>query len=251
MRTYLIHDNHGRPFRVDINRGKQTNYVCIYNNETDAVIGEYTPEEIFIGQSPLNAMTEFSGGHGSDFDGNSILLRVSGLRYIYIGCEIYEFNARAPITKYVSPVGNNDVPYPHAQDISGNIYLMLENVVMTMYKMIQNEYNDVYDYWYRARLMTSNEHSKNARKPIYGRCGISFTTVHSWTLGNEKYSLSYVANPAHEYDRLVTIFGPMAISRDGETKSMSKQDYIDIIGEFGTKMGFAAMDSVTIHERIW
>ena len=59
--------------------------------------------------------------------GNSLLVSLGNLKYMYIGSEIYTFTADEEITEYYSPVGNSSVPYPYA--ISKNyIYLMLENV---------------------------------------------------------------------------------------------------------------------------
>ena len=42
--------------------------------------------EVFIGKSPVNAMTTFSGGHGPRFDGNSILLKREK-DYVFVGDE--------------------------------------------------------------------------------------------------------------------------------------------------------------------
>ena len=51
----------------------------------------------------------------STFTGNSILLELKGkTRYVFIGHNVYEFTALEPITKFVSPVGGSDVPYPIA-----------------------------------------------------------------------------------------------------------------------------------------
>ena len=42
--------------------------------------------EVFIGKSPVNAMTTFSGGHGPRFDGNSVLLKREN-DYVFVGDE--------------------------------------------------------------------------------------------------------------------------------------------------------------------
>lgn len=82
------------------------------------LIKEYEFLEIFIGSSPLNEMTKFSGGHGAKWDGNSILLRIGPddeFKYVHIGMDVYEFTTDEKIIKYVSSVGNNCVPYPYAE----------------------------------------------------------------------------------------------------------------------------------------
>lgn len=128
---YQTLDNYGTGFLVFIDELEQNvhiygrthdvipyDYQCdefaIFNN----LIGTYNPISIFIGKSSLNDMTNFSGGHGDKYDGNSILLRIGDkteFRYLFIGSDIYEFTTDEIITKYVSSVGNNQVPYPYAE----------------------------------------------------------------------------------------------------------------------------------------
>jgi hypothetical protein len=47
--------------------------------------------------------------------GNSILLQTATNRYVFIGDCVYEFSLQEgdSVVTYVSPVGNNDVPYPY------------------------------------------------------------------------------------------------------------------------------------------
>jgi len=126
-KQYLTHDNGGRPFLVTID-GK---HVCIYRvpkakanmlddfpakEDYSEMVKEYKGvTKIFIGKSSAKSkMAKFSGGHGSKFDGNTILIEISPKRYCHIGCDVFEFSTKDSIQKYDSPVGNNDVPYPLA-----------------------------------------------------------------------------------------------------------------------------------------
>lgn len=108
----------------------KNNHVLVYGMTMDVIlksskldekeyfidlVKEYEPLEIFIGKSPLNKMTDFSGGHGDKWNGNSILLRIGPQKYTYIGESIYEFKTDEPILKYTSSVGNNCIPYPYAE----------------------------------------------------------------------------------------------------------------------------------------
>jgi hypothetical protein len=79
------------------------------------LIGRWEAEEVFVGTSERNTMTEFSGGHGPSWNGNSFLLRVGRLSYVHIGISICSFTTDEPITSYVSSVGNNAVTYPYAE----------------------------------------------------------------------------------------------------------------------------------------
>ena len=79
--------------------------------------------EILIGNSPTIPMTEYSGAYGRQWYGNSILLNIKGKIYVYIGEDIFSFTAFDDIKKFVSPVGNNGVPYPYAIDIDDRYYI--------------------------------------------------------------------------------------------------------------------------------
>lgn len=132
---YFIHSNGGRPLIVYI-KGKcadiyalptKPNQPYILNsvwqsnmvdNKWQYVIHVKSFRNVvkaWIGQSPKTPMTEFSGGYGPKFLGNSILLTLPKNNNIYIGGELVsKFKTQTPITEYWSPVGNNDVPYPVA-----------------------------------------------------------------------------------------------------------------------------------------
>lgn len=130
-KCYPTLDNYSTGFLVFIN--EFANKVHIYGRTSDVIqntddmddikifnnlIGEYEPIEIFIGKSKSNDMTNFSGGHGKKWNGNSILLRIGNLnefRYLHIGICVFEFLTSEIIKTYVSSVGNNCVPYPYAE----------------------------------------------------------------------------------------------------------------------------------------
>ena len=67
-------------------------------------------ERVFIGQCPKL---------GASFDGNSMLLHLEGMKYVFVGVLVFSFTSTSRITKYASLVGNNDVPYPWAIDEQG------------------------------------------------------------------------------------------------------------------------------------
>jgi hypothetical protein len=139
---YEIHDNGGRPFNVVIHDKD----VFIFNNKTGKLLHEYkSVKQIFIGIAPLNEMTEFSGGHGPEFDGNSILLNILGNVYVHIGCQIIMFITNSPVVSFVSPVGNNDVPYPFAICENKETILLIEDVCLTKCTNFEDPYREYYD----------------------------------------------------------------------------------------------------------
>lgn len=248
--TYLIHDNRSRPFKVIITDKR----VDIYNSDnTDKKsIQSIECESIFIGKSPLNKMTKFSGGFGNEFDGNSILLHIDNLNYIYIGCEIYLFKAFSKIVEYVSPVGNNDVPYPYAIDDCKNIYLLLEHVVLAnnikLNILREKEPElDVYNYFYNARLLTDDMGIFPPKKSEQ-----IYRNINKFILGDEIYTLTYTPQPNEEYDRLISEFGKMyIIDTLSHRIEYTKEMYIELMNSFGESKSFKPIDSLIImNERL-
>lgn len=115
-------------------------------------------EQIFIGISPRNATTEYSGGYGPEFDGNTILLCLGGMEYVYIGDrQISKFTAKNKIIDYISPVGNNSVPYPYATDEQGLVYLLIEDVIL----LKSENSSEPYDEYYEKFSIAGADHPKD------------------------------------------------------------------------------------------
>ena len=110
MQSYQVHDNGGRPFTVKIQNNQ--NIVDVFRTDNNQLVCHFNPIKIFIGKSPLIPMTQYSGGYGAEFDGNTILLQITEYKYVFIGWKIFSFETDSEIVEYASPVGNNDVPYP-------------------------------------------------------------------------------------------------------------------------------------------
>jgi hypothetical protein len=129
MPKYLIHDNGGRPFMVDVNTIKKS--VDVYKprklteaEETEIDNARRNPDrkydkfqyhtvhilhiprykKIFIGEDPAWKAAL----------GNSILVCVRDHEYISIGMSIYRFVTEDEIISYFSPVLGSDVPCPYA-----------------------------------------------------------------------------------------------------------------------------------------
>ena len=147
-KVYFTHDNGGRPFMVVVNG----NNVNIYTYPKDIDLNhklemrDYTVyvksynnvKQIFIGKSiPGDDM------HASAFKsflypskaakaglGNSILLNLSGNKYVFIGESVYEFDTPDHIKEFYSMIGNNDVPYPVAVG-EKNVYFIIEKTYLS------------------------------------------------------------------------------------------------------------------------
>lgn len=119
MKTFFIHDNGGRPFRVEI---EGSNVRVLKKSKTDnpddteysKEVATFVAKDVYIGKSSGKTKAcDHTASQAKLFDGNSILLHIKDKTYVYIGHEIYGFQMLDDFDAYYSPVGNNDVPYPH------------------------------------------------------------------------------------------------------------------------------------------
>jgi hypothetical protein len=243
MTTYYTYDNGSRPYKVVISN----NIVNVYEyvsqqNDRDIYKTDqsfrFTTKQIFIGRSPKNRMTTFSGGYGKQFDGNSILLHIKNLDYVFIGDTVTKFKAHAKIVKYVSPVGNNLVPYPYAVDLLGNYYLIIENVMM--HRLPDNKkFGDPYQYYYTNCLITADMGRIPPKKPTVK----NFMDISSFYIGNDRYTMTYKTNPREEFIRL-SANGDLRIITTNRTQIiLSKNSYVGIMKSFGKLKGFSPMNA--------
>jgi hypothetical protein len=114
---YDIHDNGGRPFRVFVDGSTVSIYRGTVNDDDT-----YDYDKLI---RTVKAKKVYLGGKKKEL-GNSILLHLTGNKYMHIGCEIYEFEMEDSVDTYFSIVGNSDVPYPVLLGTE-YVYFMLES----------------------------------------------------------------------------------------------------------------------------
>ena len=233
VKKYQVHDNGARPFNVYIDKM----FVLIYK---EIEVEKYSkspnfvflnPKKIFIGISHQNAITEFGGGYGEEYDGNSIVINTDDNNYVYIGSEIYSFTAKSEIIEYVSNVGNNDVPYPYAIDKEKNIYLMLEKIILT--KGIKLE--DPYDHYYNGDI------SKISGFKIYFRSEEGED--------DEEYNLSYISDIESRVDEEKGVKRYFKVGN--QKRYFTDEQIIDIMKRYEAEMGFEPMKTFLLHDRIY
>ena len=242
---YMIHDNGGRPFKCVIDR----NSISIYKQKQRDSNNENTyeekpslifhPERIMIGRSPLNSMTKFSGGHGPEFDGNTILLDMGSNEYIYIGSEIWSFDAEEKIIDYISPVGNNDVPYPYAIDTARNIYLITFDVMIVYRDDVaekMKQYDDPTDYYLEHSLITAD---RGTIPPTLPKTDMQIDT---WIVGKEPYTLRY--KPIPERDREEKMY---TIDSNGVKRLLTKNGYTDLMNKFAALQSFRPLPKKKVY----
>jgi len=190
-KSYLIHDNGGRPFKVTI-KGKKAfiSVICDYPGENNEVVYEPIVRRT-LGPLEFSFIKEFIGLDNYDkirigqkitgyrptlrskTKGNSILFQVKSdksnlKKYIYVGSEIYSFYTNELIDKYYSPIGNNDVPYPYAVS-KNNVYLMAEKKVLNREKVyLPDPYQQ---YYFTDHGVTELKPKKLNTKTLVKRLG--------------------------------------------------------------------------------
>jgi len=219
--VYNIHDNGNIPFVVEI----INNEVNIFLSDSNISFLKFDAKDIFIGESPKNKMTTFSCGHGPDFIGNSILIELDTNKYEFIGSSIFSFSTLTKIIDFISPVGNNDVPYPYAVDVDGNIYLMIENVVLKNHPQLSEllkVYDDPYSYYY------------------------STNTIGTFYINGDAYNLLFCAFPDKDYDGLIKRIGERIYTIDSINNNkvpLKKDEYVKIINNYGALKSFEAFEN--------
>jgi hypothetical protein len=255
---YYTHSNGSRPYKVEI---INNSLVRVY--KSDICILNMITQQVFIGKSEKNKMTEYSGGQGAsqtlfepqgkagasqtlfepqgnEFDGNTILVKMNDTTYVYIGCKIMSFNTQNQIISYHSPVGNNDVPYPYAIDSANNYYLMIENAILKSTQELHNFLSngeDPYEYYYHASLIT--EDRGIGRKPLFQN---NFNIIRFY-IGKELYTMRYSILPSNEFDRFTKELGNNVYIRDKKNvkHNITKQQYIEIMEDFSNTIGASPM----------
>ncbi len=197
MLTYVTQMNGGCPFRVSINNDTKTIYV--YCNDYENSYDEYEDEDeqASITEIYKTQFIKYWVGKSScgdpDFDGNSFLIQVADNKYVYICDEIYSFTSYAPIVKYISDMGNSNVPYPYAIDADGNVYLMIEETVIIglpeLHESYDELYEDPYTYYYDRSHITKDIGCN--REPV------TLHPIKEWYVDGECYTL----RDSFEYER--------------------------------------------------
>lgn len=123
----------GRVFNVEFDFDKK--YISIYRRVFNSNDGSYSNgdlihsirgyEELLAGKHPVPS----DDGKVNMID-TTILVRIQGNQYTYIGSEIISFETDTPIIEYYSPIGLDGIIYPFAvSDTESNkTYLIKYNV---------------------------------------------------------------------------------------------------------------------------
>ena len=129
MRPYETYSSRGRPFLVE----DHGSHVEIYENtEEKPLLLKTRYTKLFVGKDPL---------------GNSVLIQVSGSKYIHVGAIAYSFSLVKGdfIKSYESKLGKRNTTAPIAFGKT-HTYLLLDEVAIPNELLDFKE--DIYQQWY-------------------------------------------------------------------------------------------------------
>lgn len=238
VKSWLTHDNGGRPFKVEIKKNRALIYDNYSNQTPKPLMREFNITDHIIGKSPLTPQTKFSGGYGAKFDGNTILLKLANSpKWVFVGDSIFEFKPLSEIVSYVSEVGNNDVSYPYAIDSEGRTYLLGQGAILTK-DVPLNFKNDPYGYYYNYWFLTPEE-GKSASNP-------GFKNIQKYWYNNSRSKLDW--QPIRNRKA-----GTHHIKYIGQAKRvpMSDEEMAKLNRAFGKQRGFRNLVTKTLVKRRW
>lgn len=149
MGKYYIHDNGGRPFEVSIVDKKIiVKKVDEYKEYHKKILMIPKYSKVFIGKCKYAPECK---KNPHLFDGSSILVNITGNKYVYVGSTIKSFTSLDTIKHFYSPVGRSDVPYPFAVGDTYT-YLFIDNVYVPNKKIIMNPDDHFYPYTFYYHL---------------------------------------------------------------------------------------------------
>ena len=147
-KTYNIHYNGDRPYRVIIENG----IINVYKKENNKYDNLILTIKKYIGYWYGIDL----GNSYPNHNGNSILIQETITKYIYIGNDIITFETTEEILDYVSPIGHNDVPYPLALSLySAYFFTHYEYVDKRQFEVeptIFNSMNTYSQYFFSKKM---------------------------------------------------------------------------------------------------
>jgi hypothetical protein len=154
--------------------------------------------------------------------------------------------------EFQSPIGNSDIPYPWARDTNGLIYVLLENTVIEPREPWYSNCPDVYmggnpyNYYYQAICITPDICTKPPRQPFIR----AFQNITAFRIGTERFRMQYKPNAGAEYDRLTNpddgFPGAFQVKSFGIWRTLCRDEYIELLEEFGRAMGFQPLEIVLV-----
>jgi hypothetical protein len=263
----FTHNNFSRYYKIMIDF-EQKNIIIHNTNPKNFFEYEYLCsyefEECFIGVSIRSPMTERLGTYGKKFDGNTIVFKKLGsppCEYIFIGDTISMFTTDYPIVKYISTIGNNDVPYAYAIDTEENYYLLHKNVMMGNPE--KKEFIDPYQLYYSRMNLCKikydgitnfliNDKNFTLDGDITQDIPYYYERIKKCHKEDYPYDYEIISNDKNITLESVTVptstpDAKIEIIQNGERRILSEESYIEIVNKFAKEHKYKKIIMTEIH----
>jgi hypothetical protein len=223
--NYKVHWNRDVPMTVDV----YTYKIDIHEQENSKTTTIKNPHKIFLGSGVYlwkkTVVPEVT----------TLLINTKDLEYVYTNQVLEKFTALSKIEKFVSNIGNNDIPYTFAIDTEGRYYLLLENVILLNYN--QECDGDPYDYYYSECQMSA---LKSGGMNIFKED--PFNDIYSLIIDDEdyecdQYSMTYSPNPRNSNNLYLKYHDNLSIP-----VKITAEEYKELNYTFGLLRGFQCMN---------
>lgn len=136
-KTYYIYDRESYPWKV-VKAGSKI-YIYKLTKPADSIMpkGEHGKLIAKYGNITDSDILKGRDRFQNKIGINSLLVRLSKERYLFIGPMIYEFTTKNPILKLYSSMGNNKITYPVAESRQ-NVFFMLDKTYIPKEKIPSN-----------------------------------------------------------------------------------------------------------------
>lgn len=244
--------------RKDIEITPRMEMAHLRSNYEKNFVLQFNAKKIYVGKSPKNNTT-IDTGYGEYYDGNSMLLHLYKKKYVFIGSNIYTFEAIHTINYFISPISGNVVPMPYATDELNNIYLfahytILKNSTKSIkYKQCKADEDPYCDFWSKDRVVVKDCEFHEFICPIYKKnynnrkIFIDNKMITGIFVNNNEITLFY-GDPNKSYDRYTKNDSKMYITL-GDSKEkieLTKEKYVEIMTQFAEKNKLAYFNESNI-----
>ena len=156
-RAYKIHNNGSRPYTViDNKKEKRVTIMKNFDDSTSRMLEEIKYLKFWPGSPSSKQFGDWEPG-------NTVLMQVDTNKYVAVVEDIIGFVLEKDdeVVTYMSPIGNNDVPYPYIVGKT-HVYLLAHHAILPKDSLDLTK--DVYEQYFGINEYDGNDLKAKAKK---------------------------------------------------------------------------------------
>lgn len=156
-RAYKIHNNGSRPYTVIDNKtAKRATIMKNFDDSTSRMLEEIKYIKFWPGSPSSKQFGDWAPG-------NTVLMQVDTSKYVAVVTDIigFELEKGDEVVTYMSPIGNNDIPYPYIVGKT-HVYLLARHAILPKESLDLTK--DVYEQYYGINEYEGNGLEAKAKK---------------------------------------------------------------------------------------